>query len=245
MTKKKIILITGSSSGIGFELAKKFLDLGLDVIINSNNIKSLKKASKLLNNCKYLLGDLTNKKSLQIIFNQIKKKYKKIDFIICNYGNSNFKKNHLDFEHAFKKNFFTTVNTISFALPVLKENESKIICISSICGLEIIKNSPLGYSVAKSAINNYVRGMSYILSEKGISINTVAPGNVMFKGSLWDKKLKNNVIKTTKYIKNNVPMNKFASMEDIFGVINFLLSQESNFITGSTYVVDGGQTRKF
>jgi NAD(P)-dependent dehydrogenase (short-subunit alcohol dehydrogenase family) len=40
-------------------------------------------------------------------------------------------------------------------------------------------------------------------------------------------------------------MNKFASMEDIFGVINFLLSQESNFITGSTYVVDGGQTRKF
>ena len=245
MTIKKIILITGSSSGIGFELAKKFLDLGLDVIINSNNIKSLKKASKLLNNCKYFLGDLTNKKSLQIIFNQIKKKYKKIDFIICNYGNSNFKKNHLDFEHAFKKNFFTTVNTISFALPVLKENESKIICISSICGLEIIKNSPLGYSVAKSAINNYVRGMSYILSEKGISINTVAPGNVMFKGSLWDKKLKNNVIKTTKYIKNNVPMNKFASMEDIFGVINFLLSQESNFITGSTYVVDGGQTRKF
>lgn len=245
MTKKKIILITGSSSGIGFELAKKFLDLGLDVIINSNNIKNLKKASKLLNNCKYLLGDLTNKKSLQIIFNQIKKKYKKIDFVICNYGNSNFNKNHLDFEHAFEKNFFTAVNTISFALPILKENESKIICISSICGLEIIKNSPLGYSVAKSAINNYVKGMSYILSEKGISINAVAPGNVMFKGSLWDKKLKDNAIKTKKYIKNNVPMNKFASMEDIFGVINVLLSQESNFITGSTYVVDGGQTKKF
>jgi 3-oxoacyl-[acyl-carrier protein] reductase len=245
MSKKKIILITGSSSGIGFELAKKFLDLGLEVIINSNNIKNLKKASKFLNNCKYLLGDLTNKKSLQIIFNQIKKKYKKIDFIICNYGNSNFKKNHLDFEHAFEKNFFTAVNTISFALPILKENESKIICISSICGLEIIKNSPLGYSVAKSAINNYVKGMSYILSEKGISINAVAPGNIMFKGSLWDKKLKDNAIKTKKYIKNNVPMNKFASMEDIFGVINVLLSQESNFITGSTYVVDGGQTRKF
>jgi len=245
MTKKKIIFITGSSSGIGFELAKKFLDLGLDVIINSNNIKNLKKASKFLNNCKYLLGDLTKKKSLQIIFNQIKKKYKKIDFVICNYGNSNFNKNHLDFEHAFEKNFFTAVNTISFALPILKENESKIICISSICGLEIIKNSPLGYSVAKSAINNYVKGMSYILSEKGISINAVAPGNVMFKGSLWDKKLKDNAIKTKKYIKNNVPMNKFASMEDIFGVINVLLSQESNFITGSTYVVDGGQTRKF
>jgi NAD(P)-dependent dehydrogenase (short-subunit alcohol dehydrogenase family) len=243
--KKKVFFITGSSSGIGFELAKKFLDLGFEIIINSNNIRNLKRASKLLNNCKYFFGDLTNIKSLQIIFNQIKKKYKKIDFLVCNYGNSNFKKNHLDFDHAFRNNFFTTVNSIRFALPILKENKSKIICISSICGVEIIKNSPLGYSIAKSAINNYVKGMSCILAEKGISINAVAPGNVMFQGSLWYKKIKGNPINTKKYIKENVPMNKFALIEDIFGVIRILLSQESNFITGCTYIVDGGQTKRF
>ena len=243
--KKKLVFITGSSSGIGFELAKNFLNSGFEVIINSGNLRNLKRASRLLNNCKYFFGDLTNSKSLKKIFNQIKKQYKKIDFLICNYGNSNFKKNHLDFEHAFKKNFFTTVNSISFALPILKENKSKIICISSICGSEMIKNSPLGYSLAKSAINNYVKGMSYILAEKGISINSVAPGNVMFKGSLWDKKIKDNATKTKKYIKHNVPMNKFASIEDIFGVISILLLQESNFITGCTYIVDGGQTKSF
>ena len=48
-----------------------------------------------------------------------------------------------------------------------------------------------------------------------------------------------------KYIKENVPMNKFALIEDIFGVIRILLSQESNFITGCTYIVDGGQTKRF
>jgi 3-oxoacyl-[acyl-carrier protein] reductase len=243
--QKKIIFITGSSSGIGFELAKKFLELGFEIIINSNNLKHLKKASRLLNNCKYFFGDLTNVRSLQIIFNQIKKKYKKIDFLVCNYGNSNFKKNHLDIDHAFKANFFTTVNSIYFAAPILKKNKSKIICISSICGVEMIKNSPLGYSIAKSAINNYVKGMSSILAEKGISINAVAPGNVMFKGSLWEKKIKKSAIKTKKYIKENVPINKFALIEDIFGVIRILLSQESNYITGCTYIVDGGQTKKF
>ena len=243
--KKKVIFITGSSSGIGFELAKKFLDLGFEIAINSNNINNLKKASKFLNNCKYFLGDVTNIKSLKKIFFQIKREYKKIDFLICNYGNSNFNNNHLDFEYAFKKNFFTTVNTINYSLPILKENKSKIICISSVCGIEIIKNAPLGYSIAKSAVNSYVKGISNILAEKGISINAIAPGNVMFKGSLWEKKIKNNLKRTKKYIKENVPINKFASIEDIFGVVRILLFQESNFITGCTYIVDGGQTKRF
>lgn len=243
--KNKVIFITGSSSGIGFELAKKFLDLGFEILINSNNIRNLKKASKFLNNCKYFLGDVTNVKSLEKIFNQIKKEYKKIDFLICNYGNSNFKNNHLDFEHAFKNNFFTTVNTISYSLPIMKQNISKIICISSVCGVEVIKNAPLGYSIAKSAVNNYVKGISNILAKKGISINAIAPGNVMFKGSLWEKKIKNNLKRTKKYIKENVPINKFASIEDIFGVVRILLLQESNFITGCTYIVDGGQTKRF
>lgn len=243
--KKKVIFITGSSSGIGFELAKKFLDLGFEIAINSNNIRNLKKASKFLNNCKYFLGDVTNIKSLKKIFFQIKKEYNKIDFLICNYGNSNFNNNHLDFEHAFKNNFFTTVNTISYSLPILKQNISKIICISSVCGVEVIKNAPLGYSIAKSAVNNYVKGISNILAEKGISINAIAPGNVMFKGSLWEKKIKNNLKRTKKYIKENVPINKFACIEDIFGVVRILLLQESNFITGCTYIVDGGQTKRF
>lgn len=245
MTKKKIIFITGSSSGIGFGLAKNFFDLGFEVIINSNNINNLKRASKLLNNCKYFFGDLTNKRSLKKIFNQIKKEYKKIDFLVCNYGNSNFKKNHLDFEHAFKNNFFTTVNTISLALPILKKDKSKIICISSICGVEVIKNSPLGYSIAKSAVNNYVKGLSCILSENGISINAIVPGNVMFEGSLWDKKIKNNPARVKKYIKENVPMNKFGSLDDIFNMCDFIFSKSSNFVTGSTFIIDGGQTKKF
>jgi 3-oxoacyl-[acyl-carrier protein] reductase len=243
--KKKVIFITGSSSGIGFELAKKFLDLGFEIAINSNNLRNLKKASKFLNNCKYFLGDVTNIKSLKKIFFQIKREYKKIDFLICNYGNSNFNNNHLDFEYAFKKNFFTTVNTINYSLPILKENKSKIICISSVCGIEIIKNAPLGYSIAKSAVNNYVKGISNILAEKGIPINAIAPGNVMFKGSLWEKKIKSNLKRTKKYIKENVPINKFASIEDIFAVTRILLLQESNFITGCTYIVDGGQTKRF
>ena len=243
--KKKKIFITGSSSGIGYQIASKFVNLGFEVIINSKNKYRLAKASKSLNNCDYFVADLTKENLVKKMFRDIKKKHNYLDILICNYGNSDYSKNHLDFYHAFNENFFPTVNTVKYSLPLLKNGKSKVICISSICGIENIKNAPIGYSVAKAAINNYSKSMSVILAQKGLAINTLALGNVMFKDSLWDKKMRKDYTKTKKYISDNVPMNKFASISDIFDVCTLLFKQESNFITGSTFVLDGGQTRKF
>ena len=183
--KNKNIFITGSSSGIGFGLAKNFLDGGSNVIINSKNKTKLKLASKKLNNCNYYQSDLTKKKSIILMFKKMKKEGKSIDILICNYGNSNFNKNNLDFDHAFEANFFSTINTINYSLPLLNKKSAKIICISSICGVEVIKNAPIGYSIAKSALNNYVKSISFVFGSKNIKINTIAPGNIYFKGSIW------------------------------------------------------------
>ena len=70
-----------------------------------------------------------------------------------------------------------------------------------ICGIEIIKGAPLGYSVAKSALNSFVKFYADYLGEKG-SINSIALGNIFFEGSLWQKKLDSNPRKTKKYIRN-------------------------------------------
>lgn len=245
MRKEKIIFISGSSSGIGYGIAKKFLDLGFKIIINGRNKKNLLKASKSLNNCPYFISDITDKQSVKLMANKIKNKFGKIDYLICNYGNSNFKKNNEDFENAFKHNFFSSLNTIVSFFSLLKKNESKIICISSICGVEIIKGAPLGYSVAKSAINSFVKAYSHKISEFGITINAIAPGNIHFPGSVWDKKRKKNSASVKKYIKENVPMNSFGYIEDIFSMCYFLLLKSSSFVTGSTFVIDGAQTKKF
>ena len=243
--KNKNIFITGSSSGIGFGLAKNFLDGGSNVIINSKNKTKLKLASKKLNNCNYYQSDLTKKKSIILMFKKMKKEGKSIDILICNYGNSNFNKNNLDFDHAFEANFFSTINTINYSLPLLNKKSAKIICISSICGVEVIKNAPIGYSIAKSALNNYVKSISFVFGSKNIKINTIAPGNIYFKGSIWEKKIKKNKSLVKNYIKNNVSLNKFGTIEDIFNMCKFLSSNTNKFINGSTIVMDGGQTCKY
>merc|ERR1739848_351091 len=154
--EKKTVFITGSSSGIGFGLAKIFLDHGYEVIICSSNIKKLKKSSKALNSCFYVKADLTSEKDIKLAII-------KIDVLVCNYGNSNFKKNNLDFNYSLNNNFFSTVNTVMNSIPILKKT-GRIICISSICGTELIKNAPIGYSVAKSALNSFVKSISFVLS---------------------------------------------------------------------------------
>ena len=239
--KIKTVFITASSSGIGFFLAKKYLDNNYKVIINGRNKKKLINASNKLNGCDFIISDMTSIKNIKSTITKIKKKYKSIDLLIANLGNGDYKKNNKNFNNALNYNLLSTVNLVENSKKILKP-KSKIICVSSICGAEIIKGAPIGYSVSKAALNFYVKSISRELANYGISINAVLPGNIMFKNSTWDKKMKLNKIRTKKYIKENVPTNSFGSTNDIFEIC-FMISESSGFINGSLIRVDGGQTQ--
>jgi 3-oxoacyl-[acyl-carrier protein] reductase len=242
MFKKKTIFISASSSGIGFYLAQKYKLLGYNLIINGTNKSKLKKASSRLK-CDYFLGDLTNEKKIRLLVKILKKKYNYIDLLICNLGSSNFNKNNKDYKNAFKYNFFSTTTLIENSKTILKKAKSKIICMSSICGLESIEGAPLGYSVAKSALNFYIKLISRELAKNKIAINGIIPGNILFQGSNWDLKIKDNPKKTKEYIKKNVPINEFGSVNDIFYICKMLSENNSSFMTGSLIKVDGSQTK--
>ena len=89
-----------------------------------------------------------------------------------------------------------------------------------------------------------IKNLSKIYGNK-IRINGVSPGNILFDGSVWDKKLKKNKSKVLKYIKNNVPQNKFGTADDIANAVLFLSSNNASFINGEVLVVDGGQLASF
>ncbi len=243
MKKNKIIFISGSSSGLGFELAKFFSKENHIVIMNGRNKKKLINASKKIINSYPLVGDLSNQSHCKNIVLKIKKRFSKIDLILCNAGVGNFKKTDSNLTYAFENNFFNTVNTVKFLSPLLKVPFSNIICISSICGVENISGSPKGYSLAKSALNNYVKLFSEEFAKKKIRINSISPGNILFKKSVWEKKLILNRKKTMNYIKKEVPMKSFIYPKNVYDLVKFIIDDNSKSITGSNFVIDGGQTK--
>ena len=103
--------------------------------------------------------------------------------------------------------------------------------------------APLTYSAAKSALRSYSKNLAVLVAKNNIRVNYVAPGNILFEGSNWDKKLKENRKQIERYINNEVPMKRFGTPEEIANISVFLSSERASFITGACVTVDGGQTK--
>jgi len=101
--------------------------------------------------------------------------------------------------------------------------------------------APVTYSAAKSALNTFVHNESKKLGKSKIRINAVAPGNIMFPGSVWEAKKLKNSTKIRKMLSQDVALGRFGKPEEVANLVTFLASSKSAYITGSVFVIDGGQ----
>ena len=244
--KNKLILVTGSTQGIGFCIGKNLIDLGANVIFNSRT-KNLKQLTKLKKNSfQHLTADVTNYSDAMILLKKIKKDFGLLDHIVCNVGDgsslNNTKGSFEEINSMMKKNLFPSINIISNSPDFMAKKNGSIVCISSICGFENL-GAPPGYQVAKAALNMYVSSIAKYLNDYKIRINAVAPGNIIFEGSVWEDKIKNNENEVLDMLKKEVILNRFGTPEEISNFVVFLLSSFSSFSTGKTFIVDGGQTK--
>jgi len=246
----KTAIITGASRGIGLDIACMLEKNGCNLIINSKTQKNLKKIkNKFKENTHFICADTSKPKDVNKMIKQIKRNKKKIDILVCNVGLSagvnHGKENYAEWLKMFKSNFLVTTNVIETLIKNFNNLRGlKIICISSIAG-HFVTNAPIAYSVAKASINTYVKNIGQILAKKGITINAISPGNIFSKNGTWDKKIKKNKKKVIDFIYKNVPMNTLGSTRDVASLTCYLCSEYSNFITGSIFVVDGGQNKSY
>ena len=237
---KTNIIISGGSKGLGKDLVGKFLDKGYNVINLSRT--SNNRLNKNLKNYKVNLS--SEKNTLQTI-KKLKKIFNSINLIICCVGSGKStplgKENKKSWDQSFNINYFSATNLIEAYLSVYKYKKTKIILISSIAGSQII-DAPITYSVAKSALNFYGKIKSKYLARYKINLNIISPVNILQKNNVWDKKLKKNKKLIKKYINKNVPLNTFCKTSEIYDMCVYLLSKSGDGITGSNFVIDGGQS---
>jgi len=243
----KRVLVTGSSQGIGLGIVKAFQREGAYIVSNGRDGVKLASSIAGLEHCFGIVSDVTDTFQAADLVEKTVARLGGIDILVCNVGSGSSvppgNENFQEWHKSLAVNLLSTTNVVEAANKELKKSKGVIVCISSICGCEVISGAPVTYSVSKAALNAYIRGISIPLAQQGIRINGIAPGNILFTNSVWDKKLKEDPIFVEKMLDEKVPLRKLGLPEDIANLVLWLSSPISNFVTGSIHVSDGGQIR--
>jgi 3-oxoacyl-[acyl-carrier protein] reductase len=243
----KTALVTGSTKGIGLAIAQALHAEGCFVALNGRNANSLAIATAQLAGAVSVVGDVTIALEAQRVIREAVNSLGGLDILVCNVGSGHSvppgNENDGEWQRVFSKNLWSTTNTVEAARDALVTSKGVIICISSICGLEVINGAPITYSVAKAALNAYVRGIARPLGRQGVRINAIAPGNILFDGSVWARKIAADELAVQAMLEENVALGSLGTPTDVANLVAYLASERSGFCTGAVWTVDGGQIR--
>ncbi|MBX3481092.1 MAG: SDR family oxidoreductase [Caulobacter sp.] len=118
-----------------------------------------------------------------------------------------------------------------------------ILFISSIAGLAAL-GTPMTYGTAKAAMNHMAKELAVIAGRKGVRVNVIAPGNIIFPGGDWEDRSNGpRADNWNRWIRREVPLQRFGKPEEIGAMAAFLLGDRASFVHGAVIPVDGGQTR--
>lgn len=240
----KTVLVTGASGGIGEAIAVTFWQKGCKVILhyNSNGTELLKLCDALNESRPYsaiaVSADLTKREEVNFLFNQGEDAFGDIDILVNNAGISQQKMfcdiTDADWDKIFDLNMKAVFYCCQRAVPSMVHNKKgKIINISSMWG-EVGASCEVHYSASKGAVIAFTKALAKELGLSGIQVNCVTPGLI---DTPMNSHLDENTINA---IKEETPLGKIGTPQDVAKSVLFLGSSDSDFITGQIIGVNGG-----
>ena len=240
--KEEIVVVTGSTRGIGKEIAKTFAQQGATVIIVGRNADLAQATQEEFIRqgfkANYFCCDVTNGQNIQEVINKILDKHKRIDILVNNAGitkdNLLLRMSESDWNDVINVNLRGVFNcTKGVIKAMLKAKKGKIISIASVIG--ITGNiGQANYAASKAGIIGFTKSVAREVASRGITVNAIAPGYIEtdMTANLKDS--------TRQEILKNIPLGRLGTPLDVIGVCLFLASEEADYITGQTIIVDGG-----
>ena len=242
MLKDKVAIITGGTRGIGFAIAKKFLDNNAKVVILGSKEETVTKALnefKVINKDHEVTGyypNLTNEESVKEMFEKVKEQYGKIDILVNNAGVSSrtplTEHTIEEFDKVCDINLKSAFVCSKVAVDYLKETKGVILNTSSMVS-KYGQPSGVMYPSTKFAINGMTVSLARELAPLGIRVNAVAPGitKTDMVANLPEEMIKPLIA--------TIPLGRIGEPEDIANAFLFLASDLASYVTGQVLGVDG------
>ena len=236
--KKKKVLITGASGGIGSSLVKKFLSLDAEVLGSGTNLEKLEKLKNNFNKIKVKKFDISSHSQIENFINEVSEELGGLDILINNAGinrdNLSLRMKDDEWQKVIDINLTSTFLLSKYAIKkMMKSNSGRVINITSIVG-HTGNIGQSNYAASKAGIIGMSKSLSIEYAKKNITINCVSPGFIV-------SDMTNSIPeKIRSILLSKIPMGKMGSGEDVSNCVAFLSSDEASYITGETIHVNGG-----
>ena len=247
-TNNRIAIVTGATSGIGFEVAKRLGQDGYHVILNGiEDEVGAEKVAQLQAEgiqAEYYRFDVTDENAVNTNIQAIGEKHGKIDVLVNNAGGlggrSRFEEMTTDFyRKVMALNLDSTFFASRAAIPYLKKGEHPtIINYTSNAGWNAGGPGAGIYGTSKAGVHAITRALAKDLAEYGIRVNAVSPGTIDTPFHAQIKSTKPEVFASWK---NNIMLGRLGQPQEVASVVSFLASKDAAFITAETIQIGGGQ----
>jgi NAD(P)-dependent dehydrogenase (short-subunit alcohol dehydrogenase family) len=243
----KVVIVTGSSLGIGFASAQQFANEGAHVVLCARNAEKLKYAAQQISDAggkvSFEVIDLEDTDLFKGLIERTAESQGRLDVLVNNAAVTRHRTiDNMSLEQ-WRKNFCVTADATfvgtktAMSIMAKQEQGGSIVNISSSCGSKATIGVS-GYSAAKAAVNSFSSCAAMEGATQGVRVNTVVPGSVATAASQaavgGNQKIQDAIHET-------IPMKRSGTPEEIAAAITFLASDEASFITGVELPVDGGK----
>jgi 3-oxoacyl-[acyl-carrier protein] reductase len=250
----KVAIVTGGSRGLGLAAAHALIAEGANVLVCARGADALKQATESLQKSSasgaraaMAVADVSTEAGVKSVVDAALGEFGGIDVLVNNVGLAKGADieatSDADWQEAFDQTLFPAIRMTRLAVPHIRKRGGAIVIVSSIFGRE--SGGRMTYNAVKAAEISLTKSLAQQLAKDRIRVVSVAPGSILFEGGSWWKRQQSDPDGIATFIKQELPFGRFGTPEEVGAAIAFLASPKASWISGTTVVVDGCQSRMF
>ncbi|MHB8612135.1 MAG: SDR family NAD(P)-dependent oxidoreductase [Candidatus Dormibacteraceae bacterium] len=241
----KVALVTAGTRGIGLGIAQALSREGARVAIAARTESDVMRAAESIGGLGITV-DLMTEDGPRRAVEEAGGALGPIEILVNNLGlragSSWSDTGAQEFETAFAGNVAVSVRMTQLVLPgMLERGWGRVVAITSVWGRET--GGAPAYNAAKAAETSFVKSLAREVGSRGVTVNAVAPGSILWAGGGWDRRLKADPEGIAEFVRHDMPLGRFGTVEEVASIVAFVCSTQASLVNGAVISVDGGQSR--